>query len=111
MGLHTKVELVAACLATAHRHTQHIFIMPGPAASATNVGAGSPRSTSSPRAGGAGGGGYKGEAFLHGRLPRYQGWARARVGDVPAVHLLRVHAPHLEEVQQSVEASRSTFPP
>ena len=30
--------------------------MPGPAASATNVGAGSPRSTSSPRAGGGGGG-------------------------------------------------------
>ena len=31
--------------------------MPGPAASATNVGAGSPRGTSSPRAGGGGGGG------------------------------------------------------
>ena len=30
--------------------------MPGPAASATNVGAGSPRTTSSPRAGGGGGG-------------------------------------------------------
>merc|ERR1711892_312800 len=30
--------------------------MPGPAASATNVGAGSPRGTSSPRAGGGGGG-------------------------------------------------------
>jgi len=29
--------------------------MPGPAASATNVGAGSPRGTSSPRAGGGGG--------------------------------------------------------
>jgi len=29
--------------------------MPGPAASATSVGAGSPRSTSSPRAGGGGG--------------------------------------------------------
>ena len=33
--------------------------MPGPAASATNVGAGSPRSTSSPRAGGGGGGGAR----------------------------------------------------
>ena len=30
--------------------------MPGPAASATNVGAGSPRGTSSPRAGGSAGG-------------------------------------------------------
>ena len=30
--------------------------MPGPAASATSVGAGSPRGTSSPRAGGGGGG-------------------------------------------------------
>ena len=33
--------------------------MPGPAASATNVGAGSPRTTSSPRAGGAGAGGAR----------------------------------------------------
>ena len=33
--------------------------MPGPAASATNVGAGSPRSTSSPRAGGGGAGGAR----------------------------------------------------
>ena len=33
--------------------------MPGPAASATNVGAGSPRGTSSPRAGGGGGGGAR----------------------------------------------------
>merc|ERR1712096_235178 len=48
-NLLTKVELVVACLTDT-------FIMPGPAASATNVGAGSPRSTSSPRAGGAGGG-------------------------------------------------------
>merc|ERR1712012_1333329 len=32
---------------------QHRLSMPGPAASATNVGAGSPRTTSSPRAGGA----------------------------------------------------------
>merc|ERR1712018_425874 len=33
--------------------------MPGPAASATNVGAGSPRTTSSPRAGGGGAGGAR----------------------------------------------------
>merc|ERR1712227_557684 len=38
------------------RSTTYRFTMPGPAASATNVGAGSPRTTSSPRAGGGGGG-------------------------------------------------------
>ena len=68
--------------------------MPGPAASATNVGAGSPRGTSSPRAGGSAGGARqrKGASsgavrttragghllgghveVLHGRFTRHQG--------------------------------------
>jgi hypothetical protein len=38
------------------RNTDYMLLFAGPAASATNVGAGSPRTTSSPRAAGAGAG-------------------------------------------------------
>ena len=149
--------------------------MPGPAASATSVGAGSPRGggTSSPRAGGGGGarqrkgtsssgavrttraggtssGGmwrfytddspgikvimicsyiYDGIELsvrinslnithpLHSSFATYNrsliyslfaGRPRARAGDVAAVHRLRLHAPHLGEVQQSLGPQQQT---
>ena len=36
----------------------------------------------------------------------YSGWTRPRVGDVSPLHCLRVHAPHLGKVQQSLEDLR-----
>merc|ERR1712037_548180 len=53
MGSHSPSVRFTRSEETLIRHTE----MPGPAASATNVGAGSPRGTSSPRAGGTSSGG------------------------------------------------------
>ena len=119
--------------------------MPGPAASATSVGAGSPRAGGGARAGGAGGvrqrkagggggggGGGKSTPAMRaggtssGGMWRFYtddspgikvrpdvwpagrshlvlaGWPRACPGDVPPLHRLRVHAPHLGQVQQGL---------
>merc|ERR1711868_47474 len=50
----TQLVLGVELLFISFRSTTYRFTMPGPAASATNVGAGSPRTTSSPGAGGGG---------------------------------------------------------
>merc|ERR1712012_292981 len=59
MGTLNTTQLVSGVelLFISFRSTTYRFTMPGPAASATNVGAGSPRTTSSPRAGGTSSGG------------------------------------------------------
>ena len=38
-------------------------------------------------------------------VPLCTGWSCARSGDVPAVYCLRVHAPHLGQIQQGLDAS------
>ena len=125
--------------------------MPGPAASATSVGAGSPRGGGGARSGsgggqvrqrkaGGGGGAKAGTAMRAGgtssggmwrfytddspgikvrtRGPHppssssiylllhiiyFLGWSSPSPGHVLALHRLRVHAPHLGKIQQSIE--------
>ncbi len=40
----------------------------------------------------------------------FPGGASASAGDVPALHCLRVHAPHLGQVQQGLETERGLNP-
>ena len=118
--------------------------MPGPAASATSVGAGSPRGGGGARSGSGGaggqvrqrkaggGGGGKTTAMRaggtsSGGMWRFYtddspgikvnimktttkivcciilGWTCSSVGNVPTLHCLCFHAPHLGKIQQSID--------
>merc|ERR1711868_92188 len=119
----TQLVLGVELLFISFRYTTYRFTMPGPAASATNVGAGSPRTTSSPRAGGGGGGARQRKGASSGavRTTRaggtssggmwrfytddspHQGWSSSSAGDVPALHRMCLHASHLGKIQQSIE--------